>query len=450
MITLVAAVGIYYVSSLDTERTIILVVEVLTGYIVWSMVFAVSRPSYFHHGNWYLLFTPIVWCILLWVPVHTIYSFFSGFPINVNQLAPSMLGVLLLTIAIMLVFTARGQIHMERGERSVVLFGKRREFSSDVSFVLLVLFGVFLIPAVAALGVYTVSCLFDSFEIIPVKMTILFGISSILMIYGRKKSDILKFTELHFLTDILSWTNNKNHSQFIQKVIETYQSPDGGFDYGGRGFSNQVDTFYVVKTAKTLEITIEEERITAWIDSTEIKTGGFALFSGGYPRVEMLYYAVQSYSLIGLQGKVSETQVQWVADSFTGEYFTFSNDTCSLLLQTCYAVELLFMLGALPEDMDSCRRWIEASLHENIKPKEAFFAIRTLNILNSDKRPVHHWLATNRSLVGTRVDKNLEDIYYYVAALHEMNETIPSQITEQIPSHLDRIEKKYGKHFAVL
>ncbi len=449
-ITLLTAVGINYVLSLDTGKTMILVVEVLLGYILWFMGFVMSRPSHFHHGNWYLLLTPFLWCILFWVPVHTIYSFFSGVPITYDQVALSMLGVLLLTVAIALVLTARGKMHMEREERTVGLFGKRKECDNDLLFVLLVLFGMFLIPAVAALGVYSVSCLFDSFEIIPVKMVTLFGISSVLLTYGRKKSDILNFTELHFLTDIISWGGDNVHSQFIQQVIETYQSPDGGFDYAGREFSNQKDTFYAVKTAKTLGIPIEEEVVKEWIDSTEIKTGGFALFDGGYPRVEGLYYAVQSLSLMGLEEEVSDIHVQWVVDSFTGKWFTFHNDTCSVLLQTCYAVESLFLLHELPEDMISCRKWIETHIHENIKPKEAFFAARALKILNSDKKPVYNWLAVNRFVLGTRVDKNLEDIYYYVAVLHEMDETVPSPVVEQIPPHLDKVERKYGKRFAVL
>lgn len=447
VITLVAAVGIYHVSSLDIERTIILVVEVFTGYIVWSMVFAVSRPSHFRHGNWYLLFAPIVWCILLWVPVRTIYSFFSGFPINIDQLARSMLGVLLLTIAITLVLTARGQMYMEREERSVVLFGKRNEYNNDLSFVFMVLFGMFLIPAMAALGVYTVSCLFDLFEIIPIKMSLLFGIASVLLIYGRKKSDILYFTELHFLTDIISWKSDKFHSQFIQKVIETYQSPDGGFDHAGHRFSNQKDTFYVIKTAKTLKIPIKEERIKDWINSTEIKTGGFALFSGGYPRIEGLYYATQSLSLMEMQGKISDIHVQWVLDSFTGECFTFRNDTCSLLLQTCYAVESLFLMHTLPEELSSCRKWIEIHIHRGIKPKEAFFAARALKILHSDRKPLYNWLVTTQYVLTTRVDKNLEDIYYYVSVLHEMKEPIPSLIEEQVFRCLEKDQRKYRKRF---
>lgn len=119
-------------------------------------------------------------------------------------------------------------------------------------------------------------------------------------------------------------------------------------------------------------------------------------------------------------------------------------------LQTCYAVELLFLLGDLPEDMHSCRKWIETHIHNNIKPKEAFFAVRALEILNADKKGVHTWLAKNSSILGTRVDKNLEDIYYYVAVLHEMNELIPSLLVGEILERLKYVQKKYQKQCAVV
>ncbi len=448
-ISLVTAAGIYYASSLSVGQALIVMSEMLTSYFLWSMGFATSRPSHFRHGNWYLFLAPFVWCVLLWIPVGTIGSFFSGSPIDLNQFAYSMFGVLFSTIAITIFLTARGSIHMEREERLVALFGRRKELRSDPSFVLLVLLGMFLTPAVTALGIYFLSCFLDLFKIIPIKMSLLFGISSILVLYGRKKSDILYFNELHFLTDIISWKNRILYTQFIQRVLETYQSREGGFDYAGRGFTHQEDTFHAVKTAKTLGITIEEERVNRWIDSTEIKTGGFALFPGGYPRMEGLYYAVQSLSLLGMKEEVSRIHMQWVLSSFTGEYFTTSNDTCSFLLQTCYAVESLFLLGALPKNLKPCREWIEAYVQGDIKPKEAFFSTRALKILNSDRTSVYNWLAENRYVLNTRVDKNLEDIYYYVAVLHEMNETIPSLIEEQVLHRLDKVWRKYGERFTM-
>ena len=196
------------------------------------------------------------------------------------------------------------------------------------------------------------------------------------------------------------------------------------------------------------EIQLKNEEIQEWIASTEVgieteTEGGYALFPGGHPRMEALYYAVNSLSMLGLVRDMT-AHSKWVQKFFNGGYFSFKHDTCSTLLQTCYAVEVLSLLKALPFDMNPCRKWIEAHFSDIINPKEAFFAVRALKLLDSDLRPADKWLTRNEEILSTRLDKNAESVYYYVKTMRELNREPPPSIVEQASKEVGRIREKHG------
>ncbi|MBU7030219.1 MAG: M48 family metalloprotease [Theionarchaea archaeon] len=446
-ITAVTAASILYGLTTDVQIVQGFIPSVLAGFLLWIMGFASSRPTDFSKGTWYLILGPIFSGILLWYPVKLIYFFFSTFFIDFFRFTASMLGAVVLTLLIFLVLMETGHVNTDREERFILLLGKKMEFPhiSDAAFIFLANVLSFSVPAGVSLLVYAVSCFFDTFKVFP-EMSFFFGVILILLIYGLKKSDILFFLEISYLTDILQGNIHEEDVQFIQKVIKDYQSPDGGFDYAGLNFSNQRDTFHVIKTAKTLSIPLEPERVAEWIYSTE-KRGGFALVTGGYLRIEAAYYALQSLSMLGFLKDMSKVHVQWVYDSFNGHSFDFENDTHSLLLQTCYAVEVLSLLAALDYTISPCAQWIETHFSDNLKPKEAFFAVRALKILNSDTKSAEKWLTKNKSLAATRLDKNTEGVYYYVKVLSELDKKVPSLIVEQAAQELDTLKQKYKGKF---
>jgi hypothetical protein len=54
------------------------------------------------------------------------------------------------------------------------------------------------------------------------------------------------------------------------------------------------------------------------------------------------------------------------------------------------------------------------------------------------------WLG-RKDLSGTRVDKNVEKVYYYVKVLRELGEEVPSLIVEQAVRELIATRKEYEK-----
>lgn len=441
IITGAAAVLISYGLSFDGVYTQSVATAVLAGFLFLALGFAGARRSDFSHGEEYLVLVPVSWGVLLWYPVQKVHSFFLE-EVVVLPFLLSMLSVMVLAFVIVIILMEKGQLLMTRKDKILMLFGKRKEFPkvNDAVFVFLVLV-MLLVPLVVSFAVCIVSFLIGAVGIVPGDW-IMYGVIAVLGVYGLKKSDILFFHKIFFLIEIVP-NVDETERQFIQKVVNKYQVSDGGFDYAGVGFSNQKDTFYFVKTAEMLTMQLDNQ-VAEWIMSCEGEQDGFALFTGGYPRVKGLYYAVQSLQVLDGMKHIN-MHVQWVCDSFNGEYFSFLYDTDSLLLQTCYAVELLHFFGALDiMDLNSCRKWIESYVG-NLKPKEAYFVIRALKILHSDVRG-EEWLDKN-DLSETRVDKNVEEVYYYVKVLRELGKEVPSLIVEQAARELIETRKEYEKRF---
>lgn len=436
-ITLLAAAGIIYGLTLDSGVFKIFVPPVVFGFFLWLVGFLGSRVSDVDEKMWFILFSPVPILVLVWYPVKIIYSIFTNSAIGPSHFAASVVVICLVTLIIFLILLETGYISVDK-ERLILFFGKKIEVPhSYAAFAILAILVTLSVPIAVSLGVYAVSCSLDSFGILP-EMSLFFVVIPILLYYGFKKMDILFFTDISFYVEILGKNIQEEETEFIQKIIEKYHSSDGGFDCAGLQFSKQKDTYYVVKTAKILGIEQEIKGIAEWIKSTETG-GGFALVSNGNPRVEGTYYAVKSLSILGLLQEGSCAHTQWIRDSFNGKYFTFKNDSLPLLVQTCCAVELLSLFGALEKDMTHCREWIKKHFSDNVKPKEAFFATRALIILGSDTELTEKWLIKNKNVLSTRVDKNVEAVYYYVKVLRELNNPIPEFITEQAINELKRI-----------
>jgi hypothetical protein len=449
VITSVTAAVISYGLSVDLGYVSLVLSAVFGGFLFLFLGFTGARRTDFSHGEEYLVVAPLLWTALFWYPLKVVYSL-SGISYEGLSFALSLLSILVLALVIILILMEKGKLLMTKEERIVMIF-KKKEFphTGDFSFVFLVML-MLLMPAVMSLGVCVVSLGFDALRIVPVRNVLMYVSIFILGLYGLKNSDILFFSKISFLVDIISYEHKirEEDCHFIANVIGEYQGSDGGFDYAGVGFSNQKDTFYFLKTAEICKIQLDHEEIAKWVSSTEAKEGGFALFSGGYPRVKGLYYAAQSLSFLNRERDFSQ-HVQWILASFSSKkgYFEFAYDTDSILLQTCYAVELLASFGATNMiDVDLCRTWIETRFSKDLKPKEAFLAARALQLLNANFAPVKSWLKNN-NLSGTRVDKNLEEVYFYVSVLHILNRAVPSLIVEQAVCELAKTRKEYEKRF---
>lgn len=446
ILTVTAASLISYGLSFDTGYMWRVITAVLGGFLFWILGFAGARRSDFSHGEEYLVLAPVLWSIVFWYPLQKVYSLSA--PYQLIDFGLSVLSILVLALVLILILMEKGQLLMNREER-ILMMGRKRKWEfpqmSSLAFVFLVLL-MLLVPALISFVVCVVSCLFDRLQIVPVKNILMYGVIAILGGYGLKKSDILFFLKIAFLVDIIPDKENieRRDIHFIHHVIKKYQSRDGGFDYAGVGFSNQKDTYYCVKTAKTLKIPLNK-KVVQWICTTENEKGGYALFAGGYPRIKGLYYAAKSLSL--LDQIPVDIHVQWICASYKEGYFHFENDTDSLLLQTCYAVELLDLCGALHTVDTECRKWIESHFSENLNVKEAFFATRAMKILNSDAKWTQRWLDKNEKVSSTRVDKNVEEVYYYVKMLQELNMEVPALIGEQAVHELTTTRRAYEKRF---
>jgi Zn-dependent protease with chaperone function len=440
--TVAAAAGIYYGLSPSLTSVQIVIISVLGGIVFWIMGFAASRPTDFSNRPWYLAWGLLLWGILLWYPLQVILTY-------TGEIEPvycyiSLFGLVLFMLCVLLILIEEGYIRIDQEEKIVIFFGKVTEFPriNELTFVFLAAFTSFVVPVFISFGIYSVSMLCGFTR----GIILFFGIISILVFYGVKKSDILFFREIFYLVDILLEHDiDAKDFHFIQKVTKEYQSLDGGFDYAGLGFSNQKDTYHVIKTAKTLGIQLESAKIAEWIQSTEIE-GGAALIAGGLPRVEAVYYAVKSLSLLNLLK--NRDFAPWICNAFNGIHFTFANDTHSLLLQTCYAVESLSLLHAL-NDFNSCAEWIKTHFSDRVTHREAFFAIRALSILGAHTDLAEQWLKKNDYVLNTRLDKNVETIYYYVKILRELGDEPPLMIVDQAVNELAALRKKYRKRFGL-
>jgi hypothetical protein len=444
VVTLVSAALVSYGLSLDMQYTWQVTTAVVGGFLLWFLGFTGARRSDFSHGDEYLVLAPISWALLLWVPLQMVYTL-VGIPYDAVSFSVSMFTILVLALVIVLILMEKGKLLMNRREKILMFWGRKKEVPRvrDMMFVFLVLF-LLMLPAVLSFSVCTLSLFFDMIVIPPVRNFLIYGVILLLGVYGLKNSDIFFFHKIRYLVGIVVCDRSieKETIEFVESVVREYQSPDGGFDYAGVGFSNQKDTFYFVETAELLGIQVDKDDIVEWIYSTENEEGGFALYPGGYPRVEGLYYAARSLDiLVGI--KNMDKHVKWVLTSFNGEYFHFENDTDSLLMQTCYAMELLKLFNVLYTiNLIGCKKWIEKQFSENLKSREAFFITKALRILDSSTELAEKWLENNKRLSGTRVDKNLEEVYYYVMVLRELNKTIPPLIIEQAARELSETRQE--------
>jgi Zn-dependent protease with chaperone function len=458
-LTVAAAFTTYYGLSLDISGIQPFMTAVAGGFPFWVLGFASSRPPDFSGRTGYLVCGPLLWIILLWYPVQVVSSRFAVRGTNPIPVIFFLLGVILLMLAIIIVLIEKGYIRIDKKDRIFLLFGKVKEFpgTGDITFILLAAFLLFLVPSILSFGIFCVSLLCNTafnavfstaFSTEIPGIIFFYGITAIVIMYGFKKSDILFFLEISYLVDILQGEISQEECQFIHNVINKYQSPDGGYDYAGLHISNQRDTYNVIRTAHTTGIQIEPGKVYEWINSTQ-KEGGFSLVRGGNPRMEGVYYAVKSLLMLGFLKDVSMT-VQWICDFFNGEYFEVHYDTHSVLLQTCYAVESLFLLDALHNiDTGSCAAWILNHFSEDLNPREAFFAAKSLKILGSHTDLVEKWLSKNQKVISTRLDKNLEAIYYYVKVMREYKKVIPPLVAGQAAHELRKTMKKYKRKFGL-
>jgi hypothetical protein len=355
-----------------------------------------------------------------------------------------MLTIVVALVIFLLLFET-GHIAVGR-EQFIQVFGKKIEVHSLIVYSIVANILLYSVPTAISFGLYSLFCFVDTLQVLP-EMTPFFVVLLILIPYTFIKSDILIFTELSYYTEILQGKICKKDAEFLHEVIRTYQFSDGGFDCGGLRTPIQKDTYIVVKAAHITGMQMENDRVRTWIESTE-RDQGFALYPGGHPRVEGVYYAVKSLSILGASDEVSPVHAQWIRDCYNGEYFTFTYDTLSPLMQTCLAVEVLSLISDL-HNMDNCRKWIESHYSETLKPEEAFFAARALTILDSDTEPAERWLKPNRTVLNTRLDKNAEAVYYYVKILHELAKDVPPLVTEEACHELGRVRKKYKKRFGL-
>ncbi|MBU7020272.1 MAG: M48 family metalloprotease [Theionarchaea archaeon] len=445
-ITLAAAVATGYVLSLSTQYTSSIVSGVVGGFLFWVLGFAGARRTDFSHGDSYLVLAPITQALIFWVPLKKVYSL-AGIQPDIHFYG-SLLAVLVLSLVLVIILMVKGMLLMERNERILMLFKKTKEFPEMNNFlfiplVVLVLF----VPGVFAFGTCALSCFVDGMNLLPIRNVVIYSVIVVLGAYGLKNADILYFSKLAFLVDILS-EKGIGHAdkEFIGHIVEEYQSSDGGFDYAGIGFSNQKDTYHFVKTAETLHIHVDMHRVETWIKSTEIQTGGAALFAGGKPRIEGLYYALCTSILLHLDGSMQKrVHREWVISHFNGQSFCFEYDTAPAILQTCWAVHVLKVLGGL-EKIDTARlkQWIAVKFERTLTPRDAFFTVCALTSLGMQAEPAQQWLLANDRVLHTRVDKNIEDIYYYVKVMRECGETPPPLVLEQASRDLVETRKEYS------
>jgi prenyltransferase beta subunit len=274
-----------------------------------------------------------------------------------------------------------------------------------------------------------------------------YGIAAILLVYGIWKSEMLFFRYIAYVMDILpSPSISQDTVEFIERVIYQYQSDDGGFDYAGLGFSNQEDTFYMLSTAESLNITLDEKKILEWMKSTEDEGGGFSLISDGLPRIEATYFALRSLHILECR-EISPIHVQWITSMGNGIRAAFPYDTCSALLQICYAVISLSLLQELPEHLEDCEKWIMDEFSLRSTPREAYYVGLAMKCLNGDNEIIDTWMEYHRSILSTRLDKNVIPIYYYVKICEMCQEPVPSLITEQALKELEAIRGKYEDSF---
>jgi Zn-dependent protease with chaperone function len=444
-LTMSVAGCIFYCLSGSWIETRLLLSMIVGGIFLWIMGFASSRPTDFSTNTGYIIWGPIIWGCLLLFPAYSIRSLFFDTTLISIYFLESLFRILLLLLLFSLIFILNGYVRFSRPERFLFYFRKRREWywMSDLQYTVFTPTVVFSIPSLLSLGIYAGSqWVASQWGLLP-SFLVVYGSAAILVIYGIWKSEMLFFRYIAYLTDILPSPSLSPHTvEFIENVIEEYQSEDGGFDYAGLGFSNQEDTFHMLSTAKSLHIAVDNQKIMEWMRTTEDKKGGFSAFSGGLPRIEATYFALRSLHILG-SAEISPVHIRWINSMDKGMHFAFPYDTCSALLQTCYAVISLSLLQQVPENVEEYEKLIldEFSLHST--PQEAYYVGLALKCLDRNNEKMQKWIEYHRSILSTRLDKNVIPLYYYVKTCKMYQQPVPSLITEQAKKELEALREKY-------
>jgi hypothetical protein len=445
-LTMGTAGFLFYCLTGSWLETQLFLTAVLGGIFLWIMGYASSRPTDFSINTRYIIWGPIIWGCILVYPAYKIGSILCGIRLISPHFLIYFFGIVLLLLLFSLLFMEDGYIRFSRPERFLSYFGKTWELNwmSDSYYIIITAFVVFSIPSTLSLGIYVVSQWVAFFMGSLLSYAVLFGVAAILVVYGIWKSEMLFFRYIAYIVDILPPPLiSRDTMEFIERIIYQYQSDDGGFDYAGLGFSNQEDTFYMLSTANRLDIPVNKKKIEGWIRTTEDSDGGFFLVSGGLPRIESTVYALYSLNMLGC-GEVSQVHIQWINTMCKGIYFVFPYDTCSTLLQTCYAIISLTLLQKSPGNQQECEKWIVNRLSLQSTPKEAYYVSLALKCLNADHDIIEKWIEYHQSILATRLDKNVIDIYYYVKICEIAQHPVSSLITEHALKELETMKKKYA------
>ena len=162
--------------------------------------------------------------------------------------------------------------------------------------------------------------------------------------------------------------------------------------------------------------------------------GGFRIWDdkNANPRLFSTYYAFKALRCLGFVDKVDAIGcVQWVKSCQTdGGGFKSPINSCETLEDTYYATSSLAMLNGLGEiNKSRCAQWIKEEWVKRYKRnpfvvKDTYFAVASLKLLgvigekpSSLEQVFDSWLSHNKGIVQMRVDRNVEDVYYYLNIL---------------------------------
>ena len=445
-ITLATGGIIFMVLFFDIVPLKIYVYAAIVGFIIWFIGFSSSLASYGVRNSHYFVFSPIFPVLMFWYPVQAVYAFIFNSDVHLNYCIGSMALIMIVSLIFLLIFLERGYLNVDVELHLLKFLGKKIEIHQNkwifapVSIIVLCS-----LPSLLAFFVYVLSCYVDSLHLLFQMSTFVMVIPP-LVLYSFTRADILFFTEVLFYIDLAHDKITGIDKNFIANVIHRYHSTDGGFDCFGLDFSNGRDTYGCIKAAIQLHIPMNRKKVEKWFDSIKSKDG-FSIISGGDPRIEGTFYALHSLHLLNEKEKIPENLSTWLLECYNGHFFEWKNDACSPLLQTCYAIESLFLLDKLPATLD-CSPWIRKWFTQNLDAKETFFAVRSLKLLNSSIELGYQWLEKNKAILETRIDKNTQIVYYYVRMLQELEEEIPSFIREDALTNIGRKREKYGKRFS--
>ncbi|MBU7033195.1 MAG: M48 family metalloprotease [Theionarchaea archaeon] len=445
-LTMGTAGFLFYCLTGSWLETRLFLTAVLGGAFFWIMGFASSRPTDFSTNTRYIIWGPIIWICILVYPAYRIGSIFFVTDLLSLHFLVSLFGIILFLLLFTLFFMVKGYIRFSRPERVLSYFGKTGElyWARDSWFILITAFVVFSIPSMLSLSIYMASQWLASMSGSLLSYGVLFGGAAILVVYSIWKTERLFFRYVYYVMDIIpSISLSHDDVGFIERIIPHYQSDDGGFDYAGLNFSNQEDTYYVLSAAEKIDIPVDHEKIGGWIKTTECEGGGFSFVSSGLPRIEATHLALRSLKLLGYED-VSGVHLRWITDHFNGTYFIFPYDTCSTLLQTCYAIISLSILQKLPGSLQECAEWIVNHFSLDHPPREAYSIGMALKHLNADHGILERWIEYHTDILATRLDKNVINGYFYVKVCEAYQYPVPHLTREHALKELEKMKKKYA------